>query len=110
MKKLVKTALVGSLAVASVSPFAMNAMAQGYQNKTVKCDKTNKNDKACVANKKDAKKAEAKCGEAKCGGTAKAPTATKKADAKCGEAKCGAAPTTKKADAKCGEAKCGGAK
>lgn len=84
MKKLAKTALVGSLVVAGVSPFAMNAMAQGYQN-TTQCSKT---DKACIAKaKKATKKAEAKCGEAKCGGTA-LPTA-KKAEAKCGEAKCG---------------------
>lgn len=66
MKKLAKTALVGSLVVAGVSPFAMNAMAQGYQNTTAQCSKT---DKACIAKaKKATKKAEAKCGEAKCGG------------------------------------------
>lgn len=107
MKKLAKTALVGSLVVAGVSPFALNAMAQGYQNKTTQCDKA---DKACVSKSKASKKADAKCGEGKCGSTAKA---SKKADAKCGEGKCGGtakAPTTKKAEAKCGEGKCGGAK
>lgn len=85
MKKLAKTALVGSLVVAGVSPFAMSAMAQGYQNKPVKCAK---NDKNCLNQAAATKKADAKCGEAKCGGTAKAPV-SKKAEAKCGEAKCG---------------------
>lgn len=108
MKKLAKTALVGSLVVAGVSPFAMSAMAQGYQNKPVKCAK---NDKNCLNQTAATKKADAKCGEAKCGGVT--TPVTKKADAKCGEAKCGGtakAPVSKKAEAKCGEAKCGGSK
>lgn len=110
MKKLAKTALVGSLVVAGVSPFTMNAMAQGYQNQPAKCAKS---DKKCATQAKKAnKKAEAKCGEGKCGGTAAAAGTTKKADAKCGEGKCGGTATTapKTTEAKCGEGKCGGSK
>lgn len=94
MKKLAKTALVGSLVIAGASPFAMTAMAQGYQNKTVKCDKTDKKCAEKKAKKAETKKAEAKCGEGKCGGVS---TKSKKADAKCGEGKCG-------------EGRCGGSK
>lgn len=100
MKKLAKTALVGSLIVAGTSPFAMNAMAQGYQNQDAKSIKCAKSDKKCT------KKAEAKCGEGKCGG-ASTTTTTKKVDGKCGEGKCGGSKTT---EAKCGEGKCGGSK
>lgn len=89
MKKLAKTAVVGSLVtvatVASANPFAAKNMPNGYQNGKADTSKVQAN-KATTA-----KKAEAKCGEAKCGGTAKPAKVSKATEAKCGEAKCGAA-------------------
>lgn len=85
MKKLAKTAVVGSLltvaTVASANPFAAKNMPNGYQNGKADASKVQAN---------ASKKAEAKCGEAKCGGTAKPAKVSKTAEAKCGEAKCGA--------------------
>lgn len=66
MKKVTKSALAGSVlatAVVGLNPFMANAMPQGYNNTSAKCDV--ETDKSCQATKKT----DAKCGEGKCGGS-----------------------------------------
>ena len=82
---LLGAALIGSMALTS-SAFAVEPLAQGYQQASAK-----------VAG-------EGKCGEGKCGGSGKAT----QSEGKCGEGKCGASAKAG-AEGKCGEGKCGDA-
>lgn len=133
MKKLAKTALLGSLIAGTVAcsqqeakqekPFEAKSMEQGYQNGE-KAETVNNATTAPT----DAKTAEGKCGEGKCGegkcggdkattadgktaegkcGGDKATTDSKAGEGKCGEGKCGGDKATAGADGKAGEGKCG---
>lgn len=80
MKKLAKTALIGSLLATTVACSEEN---KPFTAKEV----TPATDTATPA---DAKVSEAKCGEGKCGGASTTASADGKAvEAKCGEGKCG---------------------
>lgn len=102
MKKLAKTALLGSLIAGTVAcsqqpasekPFETKSLDKGYQNgeQATKDAEGKCGGEQSTATGADGKAAEGKCGEGKCGGdkAAAAGTDSKAAEGKCGEGKCG---------------------
>lgn len=106
MKKLAKTALIGSLIATTVAcsdnPFSAKEVAPAQNTAT---DTAKPADAAATAQADD-KAAEGKCGEGKCGeGKCGGATGT---DGKAAEGTCGGKTGDKAAEGKCGEGKCGG--